>query len=92
MNLKEKIKENNKILEKLSKENYEAYIIALLIFETKNCNVNSITDDEISIYESVYTEYLKNDGFNLLNEAFEYYIDENQKKSNQKIERNENYE
>ncbi len=77
MNLNDKIKENYKAIQSMSNDNYEAYIVALLIYEKEGTELADITEEQLEVYKGVYSDFLGNDYFDLLNDNFDDTIEEN---------------
>ena len=61
-------REMKTILEQMAKENYEDFAKALISFE-KGIN------DKVAL-DKLYTKYVENDNMSLLNDEFDYMIDE----------------
>lgn len=61
-------REMKTILEQMAKENYEDFVKALISFE-KGIN------DKVAL-DKLYTKYVENDNMSLLNDEFDYMIDE----------------
>lgn len=84
--MESKVLENLETIKEMSKEKYEAFVVALLIFE-KEGEDHIPNQETIDLYRGVYDEFLSNDSFDLLHDGFEDVIS-NQKEliENEKLE------
>lgn len=73
--MEKKILENLEKIKDMSKENYEAMIVAFLIFENEG-ESHKPNNYTIDLYRAVYYEFISNDDFDLLNDHFEMVIDD----------------
>ncbi len=77
MELNNKIQEYYKNIQNMSDTSYEAYIVALLIYEKEGTDFNTLSHEQIEVYKGVYDDFLSNDYFDLMNDNFDDVISEN---------------
>ena len=76
MELNRKIEEYYKNIQSMSDTSYEAYIVALLIYEKEGTDFKTLNNEQIEVYKGVYDEFLSNDYFDLMNDNFEDVIND----------------